>query len=94
MKKLRKLTLNEMQDFAPLSPREQMSMKGGNWGSFFRMIPFAWEASKSIYNYLTGSGSTSSGCACPENYTAIHGADSVRMGNGAMVYGSQLICIP
>jgi hypothetical protein len=61
MKKLGKLTLNEMQEFSPLSPEEQMGMKGGManfWGYM------AWEVEKGSHNEIVcGSGSTSQGAS-------------------------------
>src|SRR5690554_6592754 len=56
MKKLGKLTLNEMQDLTPLSPQEKMGIKGGNgiW-PIIRLIPWAWEMAGIISEHLWGS---------------------------------------
>src|SRR5690554_4489559 len=56
MKKLGKLTLNEMQDLTPLTPQEQMGIKGGStiW-PVIRLIPWAWEVAGIISEHLWGS---------------------------------------
>ena len=95
MKKLRKLTLNEMQDYAPLSTHEQISMKGGNAYSYYRIVTVAWEVSKTLAEFFWGSGSTSkdSSSPCPPDSIEIHGIDSVMVGD-IKVYGSNVMCIP
>jgi hypothetical protein len=56
MKKLGKLTLNEMQEYAPLSPQEQMGMKGGISKTW---LYIGYVVAKELYNeYFSGSGST------------------------------------
>src|SRR5690554_1263377 len=94
MKKLGKLTLNEMHEFVPLNAEEQMAMKGGNW---FRLIPIAWELAKGIHGLIYGSGSSSqetSNCACLPGSTYIQEADSIFLSNGTAIYGSRIVCIP
>lgn len=61
MKKLGKLTLNEMQGFAPLSPQEQMVMKGGNLN--FRGYMVGEVVKGSYHEIVCGSGSTSQGAS-------------------------------
>lgn len=57
MKKLGKLTLNEMQEYAPLSTQEQMSMKGGISKTW---LYIGYVIAKELYNeYVNGSGSAS-----------------------------------
>jgi len=51
MTKLKKLKLNEMQDFYVISPKEQMEMKGGNITPW---LPFIFAMASSWFN----SGST------------------------------------
>ena len=61
MKKLGRLALNEIQEFAPLSLQDQKSMKGGN-ANVWRST--AWEFEKSFFDeFICGSGSTSQGAA-------------------------------
>lgn len=93
MKKLGKLTLNELQEFAPLSPQEQMSMKGGNSKIWWYI---AYEVAKGIYEYYTSSESSSSITAsvCPTGNAAIYEADSASFDNGVTVYSPSIICIP
>lgn len=97
MKKLKKLTLNEMQEFAPLTTNEQISMKGGNAYSYYRIVSVAWEMSKTIADLIWGSGSTSQGAstpsACPPESIKINEADSIFV-NGIQIYGSKVTCIP
>lgn len=69
MKKLGKLTLNEMQEFAPLSPQEQMGMKGGGIWKYI-----IYEAVKGIYEYYTGSGGEQGASGTIE--IGIRGSDS------------------
>lgn len=64
MKKLGKLTLNEMQEFAPLSPQEQMEMKGGISKTW---LYIGYVVAKEIYNeYFGGSGSASPVTTTPQ----------------------------
>lgn len=87
MKKLGKLTMNEMQDFVPLNPEEQMAMKGGI-GPWTRLFPLAWEITKIVYDLVTRSGSTSQDSATPSgsNVTKIYGPDSVVTVDGTRIY--------
>ncbi len=83
MKKLGKLNLNEMQDFAPLSPEEQMAMKGGTGGLWLRLIPVAWELAEKIYEVFIGS---------EEKETTIQIVSPSSSGNSKVgVYGSSYI---
>jgi hypothetical protein len=86
MKKLGKLTLNEMQDFVPLQAEEQMAMKGGvmtpyQWAY---VVYTAWKVSKEIMELVNGSNrsTTSSG----SNVTKIYGPDSVVTVDGTKIY--------
>jgi hypothetical protein len=96
MKKLKKLTLNEMQDYAPLPTQEQISMKGGNAYSYYRIVSVAWELSKTIAEYIWGSGGSSQGSTnypCPEGSIKVEEADSIMV-NDIQIYGSKITCIP
>jgi len=84
MKKLGKLTLNEMQDYVALSPQEQMTMKGG-------MTPYqwvytvytAWKIAGEIHDAIKGSGGTSQGSSIE-----IYGLDSAKVvGSDVYIYG-------
>ncbi len=87
MKKLGKLNLNEMQDFAPLSPEEQMAMKGGFAGLWIRIIYMAWQISKDISNEINGgSGSNQSQGVPGSGITRVYGPDSVEMADGTKIY--------
>ena len=64
MKKLGKLTLNELQEFAPLSPQEQMGMKGGISKTW---LYIGYVVAKELYNeYVKGSGSASPVISSPQ----------------------------
>lgn len=84
-----------MQDYAPLTTHEQISMKGGNAYSYYRIVSVAWELSKTIAEFVWGSGSSSQGSSspCPEGSIRIEEADSI-MYNGMKIYGSNVTCIP
>lgn len=93
MKKLGKLTLNEMQDFVPLQAEEQMAMKGGvmtpyQWAY---VVYTAWKVSKEIMELVNGSSTTPS---CPPGSVSVYSPDSTVFDNGIKAYGSQLVCVP
>lgn len=93
MKKLTKLTLNEMQDFVPLEKEEQIALKGGNPISLYQWASaayLAWKISKEIMEAVRGSGS----CSCPPGSTYVYEADSAKFTNGTVVYDARLMCIP
>jgi hypothetical protein len=95
MKKLGKLTLNEMQGYAPIDAEEQMAMKGGTLppSQWIPYIVAAWKMAKDIMEMVNGSGGSTSP-SCPPGSISIHQPDSVVFDNGIKVYGSGLICIP
>lgn len=95
MKKLGKLTLNEMQGYAPINAEEQMAMKGGTLppSQWVPYIVAAWKMAKDIMAMINGSGGSVTP-SCPPGSISIHQADSVVFNNGITVYGSGLICIP
>ena len=78
MTKLKKLKLNEMQDFYVISPKEQMEMKGGNITPW---LPFIFEMAVSWFNSGStpqegatgniGSGNTSGAFSWGNNNTVI-----------------------
>jgi len=95
MKKLAKLTLNEMQEYVALSPQEQMAMKGGvmtpyQWG---QLVYTAWKIAGEVNDAIKGSGGSSTP-GCPPGSIYVHQSDSTIFNNGIKTYGSQLICIP
>ena len=72
MKKLGKLTLNEMQEYAPLSPQEQMEMKGGISKTWLYL---GYLIAKELYDeYFKGSGSQPASSGAIE--VGIRGSDS------------------
>lgn len=95
MKKLAKLTLNEMQEYVALSPQEQMAMKGGvmtpyQWG---QLVYTAWKIAGEVNDAIKGSGGSSTP-SCPPGSISVHQSDSTFFDNGIATYGSKLICIP
>lgn len=94
MKKLGKLTLNEMQGYAPINAEEQMTMKGGatlyHWAY---AVYTAWKISKEIREMINESGSSATP-SCPPGSVSIYQPDSIKFDNGISAYGSQLMCVP
>lgn len=87
MKKLGKLTVNEMRDYVPLNSEEQMAMKGGivmtpyHWIS---AIYTAWKLSKEIMEMVNGSGGSSQGSTINVD---VYGSDSVKvLDSGIYIY--------
>ena len=94
MKKLGKLTLNEMQDYVPLNTEEQMAMKGGMSPSHWVYVVYtAWKLSKEIMETINGSGGSTTP-SCPPGSTHAYEPDSVKLGSGAIIYNPKLVCIP
>jgi len=84
MKKLGKLTLNEMQEYVPLNAEEQMAMKGGTSpGQWVYMIYYAWKLAGEINGAIKGSGGSSQGSTLD-----IYGLDSAKIeGSTIYIYG-------
>jgi hypothetical protein len=95
MKKLGKLTLNEMQGYAPIDAEEQMAMKGGTLppSQWIPYIVAAWKMAKDIMEMVNGSGGSTSP-SCPPGSTHIYESDSVKLGSGTVIYNPKLVCLP
>ncbi len=95
MKKLRKLKISEMQDYVAIEAQKQMNMKGGNF-RYIPISPLVWELTKRLQTLIYGSNSSPStaSCACPTGSTYIYESDSTKLGDGTLIYGSKVICIP
>lgn len=96
MKKLGKLTVNEMGDYVPLNSEEQMAMKGGTVMTAYHWVSAvytAWKVSKEIMELVNGSGGSTTP-SCPPGSSSVHQADSVVFNNGIVAHGSTLVCIP
>jgi hypothetical protein len=87
MKKLGKLSLNEMQGYATINPEEQMAIKGGvmtpyHWAY---IIYTAWKISKDVMDMVNASGSSSTPSG--SNIIRMYGPDSVVVtSDGTKVY--------
>jgi len=84
MKKLTKLTLNEMQDFVPLEKEEQIALKGGNPISLYQWASaayLAWKISKEIMEAINSKNTPST-----VPYTRVYGPDSVVTKDGTKIY--------
>ena len=99
MKKLGKLTLNEMQDLTPLSPQEQMGIKGGStiW-PVVRLIPWAWEVAGIISEHLWGSQESqpATGIVNPSpssTVTKTYGFQKITLPNGSTIEVSDSIIV-
>lgn len=87
MKKLGKLTLNEMQDYVALSPQEQMKMKGG-------MTPYqwvytvytAWKIAGEIHDAIKGSGNQNTPTSSGSGIIKVYQPDSVVTASGIKIY--------
>jgi hypothetical protein len=86
MKKLGKLTLNEMQGYAPINAEEQMAMKGGTLppSQWIPYIVAAWKMAKDIMEMVNGSGSSATPSG--SNIIRMYGPDSVVTSDGTKIY--------
>lgn|SRR5690606_17013689 len=89
MKKLGKLSLNEMQGYAPVHAEEQKAMKGGTItpAQWVPYIVGAWKMAKDIMEMINGSGSGSSSQGSNLN-VEVYGLDSAKVvGSNIYIYG-------
>jgi hypothetical protein len=96
MKKLKKLRIGQMQDYDIIDPKKQMNMKGGTFIKLYPIYSPLWNVVKSVYSQIYGSNnspSTASG-SCPTGSTFIYESDSTKIGDGTIIYGYKVICIP
>lgn len=87
MKKLGKLSLNEMRDYAPIHAEEQRTMKGGTLPPV-QWVPYivsAWKMAKEIREMINGSGGSSQGSNLN---VEVYGLDSAKVvGSNIYIYG-------
>ena len=85
MKKLGKLSLNEMRDYAPIHAEEQRTMKGGvslyHWAY---AVYTAWKISKEIREMINESGGSTTPSG--SNIIRMYGPDSVVTSDGTKIY--------
>jgi len=84
MKKLGKLTVNEMRDYVPLNPEEQMAMKGGlNPVQWVYIVYYTLKIAKEARDLIKESQTpTPSG----SSVTRVYGPDSVLTADGNKIY--------
>lgn len=85
-----------MQDYVAIEPKKQMNMKGGNFPGLPPVNYKLWELAKGLYTLIYGSNSSPSTASdtCPSGSTYIYESDSTKLGDGTLIYGSKVICIP